>query len=261
MVSHGKPRVSPAYPPIQPHKPEREATALTRLLSVVIPALNEEEGIGLVLDAIPKKALRDAGWDVEAIVVDGESRDRTREVAASKGARVVVEPRRGYGRAYKTGFERAAGEVIVTGDADATYPFEMIPALLRLLDEEKLDFLTTNRFAGLQKGSMSSKHRFGNWVLSTTAKVLFLVKIQDSQSGMWVFRRGILAKLKLTSDGMPFSEEIKLEAFRAEGIAAREVPIEYRMRVGEVKLSSWKDGWRNLVFLLKKRVGVAEPES
>lgn len=234
---------------------------MTRLLSVVIPALNEEEGIGLVLDQIPRDALAKAGWEVEIVVVDGESRDRTRDIAAAKGARVVIEPRKGYGRAYKTGFERAGGEIIVTGDADATYPFEAIPELVRLLDEEKLDFITTNRFARLDPGSMTAKHRFGNWVLTTVTRVFFFVEVRDSQSGMWIFRRAILPKLTLTSDGMPFSEEIKIEAFRAGGVAAREVPIQYRLRVGEVKLSSWRDGWRNLVFLFKKRIGVAEPES
>ena len=88
-----------------------------RLLSLVIPALNEEGGIGGVLDEVPRKELAEMGWDVEVLVVDGESKDRTREVARGKGARVIVEPRKGYGRAYKTGFESARGELIVTGDA------------------------------------------------------------------------------------------------------------------------------------------------
>jgi glycosyltransferase involved in cell wall biosynthesis len=234
---------------------------MTRLLSVVIPALNEEEGIGMVLELIPRKALEQAGFSVEVVVVDGESRDRTREIAEEKGARVIIEPRKGYGRAYKTGFERARGEIIATGDADATYPFERLPELVATLDERRLDFITTNRFASLGPGSMSAKHRFGNWVLSSAARLLFFVRFRDSQSGMWVFRRSILDKLALASDGMPFSEEIKIEAFRSPHVRAAEMPIDYRLRVGEVKLSSWKDGWRNLSFLLKKRFGVAEPES
>ena len=233
---------------------------MTRLVSVVIPAMNEEAGIGQVLESIPRLRLKEMGFDVEAVVVDGESIDRTREIAESKGARVIIEPRRGYGRAYKTGFERAKGDVIVTGDADTTYPFDRIADLVETLEREGLDFLTTNRLAGLEKGAMSTKHRFGNWVLSTTARLLFLVRIQDSQSGMWVFRRSALERLRLTSDGMPLSEEIKIEAF-TRGLRAREVPIRYRARVGEVKLNSFRDGWRNLVFLFRKRLGLAEPES
>ncbi|HVL49749.1 MAG TPA: glycosyltransferase family 2 protein [Candidatus Thermoplasmatota archaeon] len=227
----------------------------------MIPALNEEAGIGKVIDQVPREALARLGYDVEVIVVDGESRDRTRDIAEAKGARVIIEPRKGYGRAYKTGFDRARGDVIVTADADTTYPVETLHELVARLDREGLDFITTNRFARLAPGAMSAKHRIGNWVLTTTAKTLFLVRIDDSQSGMWAFRRSILPKLRLTSDGMPLSEEIKIEAFRADGVRAAEVPIEYRVRVGEVKLSSFKDGWRNLSFLWKKRLGIAEPES
>lgn len=230
-------------------------------LSVVIPAMNEEEGIGQVIDEIPRKELEDMGYPTEIIVVDGESVDRTRDIAREKGARVVIEPRKGYGRAYKTGFEVAQGEIIATGDADTTYPFDKLPEYIRLFERERLDFVTGNRFGYLQPGAMSAKHKFGNWVLSTTGRVLFLANIKDSQSGMWIFRRSILPRLVLTSDGMPLSEEIKIEAFTNKALKSKEIPIEYRIRVGDVKLSSWKDGWRNLKFLFKKRFGIAEPES
>lgn len=230
-------------------------------LSIVIPAMNEEEGIGETLDIIPVKELEELGYPVEIVVVDGESVDRTRDIAREKGARVVIEPRRGYGRAYKTGFEVARGEIIATGDADTTYPFDKLPEYVRLLERDQLDFVTGNRFGKLQPGAMSAKHKLGNWVLSTTGRVLFLASIKDSQSGMWIFRRSILPRLKLTSDGMPLSEEIKIEAFTKSDLKCREIPIEYRVRVGDVKLSSWKDGWRNLSFLFKKRFGLAEPDS
>jgi hypothetical protein len=231
-----------------------------RLLSIVIPSLNEEAGIGAVLEEIPRAALAAAGWDVEVVVVDGESSDRTREIAAAKGARVIVEPRRGYGRAYKTGFQRARGEFVATADADLTYPLEDLPELVRMLEDERLDFLTTDRFGALEEGAMRPRHRLGNWVLTTTARLLFWRRIRDSQSGMWVLRKAALDKLQLTSDGMPFSEEIKLEAFRHPALRCKEVPIRYRARVGEVKLQSWEDGLANLVFLLRKRFGFTRPE-
>jgi glycosyltransferase involved in cell wall biosynthesis len=230
-------------------------------LSIVIPAMNEEEGIGETLDVIPLKELADMGYPTEVIVVDGESVDRTREIAREKGARVVIEPRKGYGRAYKTGFEVAQGDIIATGDADTTYPFDKLPEYIRHFERENLDFLTGNRFGKLQPGAMSAKHKVGNFVLSTTGRVLFLASIKDSQSGMWILKRSILSRLKLTSDGMPFSEEIKLEAFTKNDLKSREIPIEYRVRVGEVKLASWKDGWKNLKFFFKKRFGMAEAES
>jgi len=210
--------------------------------------MNEERSIGLVLDEVNSAM---GPQDYEVIVVDTNSKDRTREIAASKGAVVIDEPRRGYGRAYKTGFEKARGETIATLDADLTYPASDIPALVDMLDVKGLDFITTNRFARMDKGAMSAKHRFGNWVLSTTMRVLFRARLKDSQSGMWVFRKSILPKINLESDGMAMSEELKAEAFKK--VRSAEVPISYRPRVGEVKLSSWKDGLGNLRFLFRKR--------
>lgn len=218
------------------------------IVSVIIPTMNEEKGIGLVIDDV-KKAL--ASRPHEIIVVDTDSKDRTRETAAQRGAVVVDEPRRGYGRAYKTGFEKATGEYIATLDADMTYPASDIPGLLDMLESQGLDFITTNRFARMEKGAMGAKHRFGNWVLSLTTRILFRVKVKDSQSGMWVFRKSIIGGLDLRSDAMSLSEELKIEAFRK--VKAAEVPITYKVRVGDVKLSSWNDGLGNLKYLIKKR--------
>jgi glycosyltransferase involved in cell wall biosynthesis len=218
-------------------------------LSVIIPTMNEERSIGLVINDI-KNAL-DGRRTYEIIVVDTDSRDLTRDIATGHGAVVVDEPRRGYGRAYKTGFDKATGEIIATLDADMTYPAAEIPRLADMLEEKGLDFISTNRFAGMEKGAMPAKHRFGNWVLSTTARILFRVKLRDSQSGMWVFRKDVLPKLELASDGMSMSEELKIEAFRK--LRAAEVPITYKPRIGEAKLRSWKDGTSNLRYLFKKR--------
>lgn len=212
--------------------------------------MNEEESIGEVLDSIIE-ALGPSEFDFEMMIVDTNSKDRTREIAGSRGARIIDEPRRGYGRAYKTGFENAEGDIIATLDADCTYPAEDIPALARTLLSENLDFITTNRFARPEEGAMSSSHRFGNNMLTSTLNLLFGIGIKDSQSGMWVFRKSALENLDLTDDGMPLSEEIKIEAFRK--VKAREIPITYRKRKGEVKLSSWKDGRKNFAFLWKKR--------
>jgi glycosyltransferase involved in cell wall biosynthesis len=211
--------------------------------------MNEEMSIGHVIDEI--KSSLDGLRPYEILVVDTNSKDRTREIASSKGAVVVDEPRRGYGRAYKTGFEKASGDIIATLDADMTYPAADIPKLADRLETEGLDFITTDRFAKMAEGAMSAKHRLGNRVLSLTARLLFRVKVKDSQSGMWVFRKALLPKLELGSDGMSLSEEIKIEAFKKG--RAIEVPISYRVRVGEVKLQSWSDGFGNLKFLFRKR--------
>jgi hypothetical protein len=88
-----------------------------------------------------------------------------------------------------------------------------------------------------------------------TTRLLFRIKLKDSQSGMWVFRKDILPKLEVTSDGMSMSEELKIEAFRKT--KAKEFPIKYSPRIGEVKLNSWGDGTRNLRFLFSKKLGRA----
>lgn len=220
-------------------------------ISIVIPTMNEEASIGEVLDTI-HKAIKDFKDGYEIVVVDTESKDRTVEIAKAKGARVIDEPRRGYGRAYKTGFEKADGEIIATLDADCTYPAEDIPSLVTMLEDENLDFITCDRLSRLEKGVMSAKHRLGNWILKATTNLLFRMHIKDSQSGMWVFRKQILEKIDLTSDGMPLSEEIKIEAWR-KGLSAKEVPVIYRIRKGEKKLQSWQDGFKNLKFLFRKR--------
>lgn len=217
-------------------------------VTVVIPTMNEEESIGEVLDSIPKDFA-----DVEVLIVDTNSKDRTVEIAKEKGAAVISEPRRGYGRAYKTGFENARGEIIVTLDGDTTYPAEEIPALVEMLVHDDLDFITCDRISLLKPGVMSMQHRVGNRILSMASNILYGTRIRDSQSGMWVFKKDILKALRLTSDGMPFSEEIKAEAYR-KGFKCREVPIEYRIRKGEVKLNTWRDGYRNLSFLLFRRI-------
>jgi len=176
-------------------------------------------------------------------------------VAAGLGARVVAEPVPGYGAAYKAGLRAASKDVIVTLDGDGTYPPEEIPRLVDTLVDRHWDFLSASRFPLTDPTAMHFSNRVGNWVLTVAAGVLFLRPLRDSQSGMWVFRRSCLERLRLTSNGMAFSEEIKLEAV-ARGLRFGEAHIRYGSRVGEVKLQKWRDGWDNLSFLLRRRIGL-----
>ncbi len=126
-----------------------------------------------------------------------------------------------------------------------------------MLLDKHLDFLTADRFAALKHGSMSLKHRFGNLTLAWTLRILFLVNIRDSQSGMWIFKRDALDKIQPLddfNDGMPFSEEIKIEMFTNRNIKSKEIPSTLSAREGQVKLESFKDGIKNLRFLFVKRV-------
>ncbi|HEV2402804.1 MAG TPA: glycosyltransferase family 2 protein [Candidatus Saccharimonadales bacterium] len=229
-------------------------------ITIVIPAYNEEDGIGPTLDSIPIEALRTAGYEVEKLVVDNASSDLTAKIARAHGARVVYQPKRGYGNAYKAGFENAQGDIIATGDADTTYPFDALPEILAKLHAEDLDFITTNRLSKLYPRAMQPTHIFGNYVLSLTMRILFRTPFRDSQSGMWIFRRTVWQHLEVKHNGMPFSQEIKVEAF-LKGFRCAEVPIVYRQRVGEVKLSV-VDAWRTMSELFKKRLSAsnARPE-
>ncbi|HYS71142.1 MAG TPA: glycosyltransferase family 2 protein [Thermoplasmata archaeon] len=225
-------------------------------VSVIIPTMNEEASIGNVLDEV-HRAL--AAWDPEVLIVDTDSHDRTREIAAAKGARVVDEPRRGYGRAYKTGFAAANGDILATLDADFTYPADRIPEFARLVASGEAEFVSGDRLSGLAVESMSGMHRVGNAILNATFRLLFRHPIRDCQSGMWVFRRAVLDSLPLHSNGMAFSEELKIEVIR-RGRKFREVPIAYRARVGEKKIRSVRDAMKNEVWLFRKRFGWTRPE-
>jgi hypothetical protein len=222
-----------------------------------MPTLNEEKGVGKTIDSIKKDISKKNNWELEIAIIDGLSKDKTQEIAKKRGAKIILEKRRGYGRAYKTGMSKATGDIIVTGDADATYPFNRIHKYIQLLLDEDLDFITTDRFAELKHGSMSVKHAFGNVVLASALRILFFINIRDSQSGMWIFKKEALKKIQPLedfNDGMPFSEEIKIEMFTAKNIRAKEIPSTLSSREGEVKLESFKDGYRNLKFLFKKRI-------
>ena len=220
-------------------------------LSVVIPTMNEGASIGAVLDEV-NGIFDKIDGECEVLIVDTNSKDKTCEIAREKGARVIDEPRRGYGRAYKTGFKAAKGELIATLDADMTYPAVDIPKFVWALEKHNLDFITTDRLTRMEEGAMNGTHQLGNWVLVTSMNVLFGMNLKDSQSGMWVFKKEILKKIKLTSDGMPLSEEIKVEAW-FRGLKSREYTIAYRPRIGEIKLNTWDDGFKNLFFLFTKR--------
>jgi glycosyltransferase involved in cell wall biosynthesis len=215
-------------------------------ITVIIPCLNEEQGIEKVLRAMPE-------FVDEVVVVDNNSTDRTSEVARSLGAKVLREEVRGYGRSYRRGFHDASGDLIVTLDGDHSYPVDALSYLLEAFLHLDVDFLNASRFPVRNPRAMSRKHKFGNLVLSVAMSLLFFRWVRDSQSGMWVLRRSILKEMKLVSDGMSFSEEIKLEAIRNPRIRFGEISIQYSSRLGEKKLNPWRDGFQNLLFLAKKR--------
>jgi len=221
-------------------------------LDVIIPALNEEEAIAATIGDIPVERLREIGYETEIIFVDNGSTDNTIRIAETLGATVVHQPLPGYGNAYHKGFSYASGDIIACGDADHTYPFYDLPRLLSIMEEKQADFITTDRLSNLNPESMKFINMVGNKFLSRLIRVFYRVPIKDTQSGMWVFRKEILGKMFLTSPGMEFTQEIKIEAYR-RGVKCLEVPIHYRKRKGETKLKPFRDGIRNLVFMAKSK--------
>jgi glycosyltransferase involved in cell wall biosynthesis len=215
-------------------------------ITVIIPCLNEEQGIELVLKRMPE-------FVDEVIVVDNGSTDRTSEVAQGFGAKVIRETVRGYGRSYKAGFAWASGDIVVTLDGDHSYPPDAISYLLEAFFHLEVDFLNASRFPVRDSHAMSFKHKMGNLILSLAMSILYFRWVRDSQSGMWVFRRAILKEMNLVADGMAFSEEIKIEALKSRRVRFAEISIMYTSRLGEIKLNPWRDGFYNLWFLLKKR--------
>jgi glycosyltransferase involved in cell wall biosynthesis len=218
-------------------------------ISVVLPCLNEEGAVGQVVDDA-WKGIESTGLVGEVVVVDNGSTDRSEEIATEHGARVVHEERRGYGSAYLRGLAEARGDYIVMADADGTYPLTDLREFVRKLDAGD-DMVLGSRFEGqIHKGAMPFLHRWvGNPVLTAVLNVFFGVKVSDAHCGLRAVKRSALPVLELDSTGMEFASEMILKAAK-RGLSVGEVPIEYHPRIGESKLSTFRDGWRHLRFML-----------
>jgi hypothetical protein len=218
-------------------------------ISVIVPCLNEEEAVGKVVDQ-SLEGIRRAGRSGEVVVVDNGSTDASAAVAAAHGARVVEEPRRGYGSAYLAGLATAQGDYLVMGDADGTYPMDELDAFVERLESGD-DLVVGSRFNGTIHGdAMPFLNRFvGNPVLTGMLNVLFGVKVSDAHCGMRALRRDALPVLDLHSTGMEFASEMVFKAYR-RGLTVSEVPIDYYPRVGESKLNRFGDAWRHVRFML-----------
>jgi glycosyltransferase involved in cell wall biosynthesis len=231
-----------------PQIAERPAESTRIDVTVVIPCLNEAESIASCVGAA-HNALSAGHYDGEVVVVDNGSTDGSGDLAEAAGARVVDEPRRGYGRAYLAGLAEARGRYIVMLDADMTYDAGELPRFVEALDDGG-DMVLGDRMQGIQPGAMPWLHRrVGNPVLTGLLNQFFGTEVKDAHCGMRAVRREALPKLDLRTPGMELASEMVIRAAKA-GLDIRQFPIEYRARQGESKLSTWSDGWRHLRFLL-----------
>jgi glycosyltransferase involved in cell wall biosynthesis len=232
----------------RPPFPAQVAEPGALLVSVVIPCLNEAENIEqCVRSALI--ALEGVDGPGEVVVADNGSEDGSAELAERAGARVVHERRRGYGSAYLAGFAAARGRYIVMVDADLTYDFNEIPHFVAELDAGA-EMVIGDRMDNIQPGAMPWLHRYiGNPLLTGLLNFLFSTGVKDAHCGMRAVRRDVLERLDLRTTGMEFASEMVIRASK-EHLRIAEFPIEYHPRGGESKLSSFRDGWRHLRFLL-----------
>lgn len=222
-------------------------------LSVVIPAYNEENGIADIIERVLsiKKPLADVGVeDLELIVVDDCSQDRTAEIVAGYPDVVLIKHtvNKNYGAAIKTGFRQAKGNLLAFLDADGTYPPESYPDLCRPIVEDGADLVIGSRMAGTDS-QMPLVRRIGNTIFATLVSIISNRHVTDSASGQRVLRSDILTQLYPLPDGLNFTPVMSTRAMH-EDINVVEVPITYSERVGRSKLSVVHDGVRFLNTIL-----------
>lgn len=240
--------------PRQMHEPTEAATVAAAGepldVTILFPCLNEAEAIGGCVQRA-RAALDGGALRGEVLVVDNGSTDRSAEIARAHGARVVSEPRRGYGRAYLRGFTEARGEVVVMLDADGTYPVEMTGTFVAWVRDEGYDLVVGDRFGGLMEAdAMPFLNRYlGNPVLSGMTRLLYRVWLHDIHCGMRAIRRDAIGSLALQTPGMEFATEMIVKAIDRD-LRVKEVPIPYRRRTGESKLQRFRDGLRHMEYML-----------
>lgn len=218
-------------------------------VSVVMPCLNEEDALRVCIKKI-NDVFEKEGVEGEVIVSDNGSTDKSRDIAQSAGAHLVIEPRKGYGAAYLRGLREARGKYIVIADSDNTYDFYEIPSFLKKL-KAGYDFVIGSRFKGrIKKGAMPWLHHYiGNPILSQMCRLFFHTRLSDIHCGMRAFTQDAYRKMRLRSLGMEFATEMVVAALQ-NNLKICEIPIDYRPRKGESKLLPFTDAWRHIRFML-----------
>ena len=218
-------------------------------VSVVLPCLNEEDSVGICVKKIRDTFSR-LGVNGEVIVVDNGSVDASVSVARAAGARVIYESVRGYGSALRRGIEEAKGRYIIMGDADDSYDFNEIPAFIEKL-RAGYELVMGSRFKGrMLPGAMTWSHRYiGNPILSGMLRIFFGGGVSDAHCGLRAFSSEAYKKMWLHTTGMEFASEMVINALKKK-MRIAEIPITYHPRKGESKLSSVRDAWRHIRFML-----------
>jgi len=217
-------------------------------ISIILPCRNEQEALPFCLAQI-KKTIKENNLSAEIIVSDS-STDKSPEIARSDPAVILLKhDEEGYGAAYLEAFKIAGGKYIFMADADGTYEFSEIPRFIKFLKND-YDFAIGNRFAGkMERNSMPFLHRLGNPLLSGILRLFFGTKISDSHCGMRAIKKSAIKVLNLQTTGMEFASEMVIKAIK-NGLKIKELPINYKKRIGCSKLKPMADSWKHMRFML-----------
>lgn len=220
-------------------------------VSIVMPCLNEVETLAVCI-AKARQAIEKGGYPAEIIVADNGSSDGSQLLARELGARVVDVQRKGYGSALIGGIDAAQGQLVVMGDADASYDFGAIAPLIAKL-REGYDLVVGNRFlGGIEPGAMPWSHRWvGNPGLTRISRIFFHAQVGDTHCGLRAFTKDAYKRMRLRSSGMEFASEMVIKA-SLKGMRITEVPVTLHPdgRSRPPHLRTWRDGWRHLRFML-----------
>ena len=204
-------------------------------ITVAMITLNEQEAVGKVIADIQAAT---AGLDVEILVVDS-SKDRTPEIAAAAGARVVRQfPPQGYGRAMARALSEGRGDVVITLDCDDTYPPDRIPEMAEMVLSGRYDLVNASRLES-KPSSMPMPNYLANWLFAVVSGILLGVKTTDVHSGMRAYRRTMLDKVTFDPSGPALPVDLMLKPALA-GYRMAEIFIPYRDRIGVTTLRKWE---------------------
>ncbi|MDW7990393.1 MAG: S-layer glycoprotein N-glycosyltransferase AglJ [Archaeoglobaceae archaeon] len=205
-------------------------------VTVVVPTLNEEEGIGVVVESFKKLGF-------EVLVIDGGSRDKTREIALEKGAKVILQTGKGKGNAISEAFRIVESDVIVLVDGDGSYLAEEVGVLLEPIEKGVADHTVGNRFAYYESGAFTRLNLIGNKLLNLFFRFAYGVNLTDILSGYRALRKEVYKSIEIRKSGFEVEAEITVETL-SKGFKILEVPISYRRREGKTKLRPLRDGIR-----------------
>lgn len=230
---------------------------MSQKISFILPCLNEQEGIKIVLTEIIEVSQKN-NLDFEIIISDNNSGDDSiliarqiiQELWYTDRLKIVIEKQKGYWVTYRTGFENASGDIFIMADSDGTYDFHSVPEFLSKINAG-YEFVIWNRFSWhIEESAMPFLNRYiGNPILSGLVRILFHIKVKDIHSGMRCITKNAYHKLNLYTHGMEFASEMIIQAGK-NNLKTTEIDIPYRVRIGTSKLERLQDGWRHLQFIL-----------